>query len=78
MLDAHPGSSHISPMYKPYYKLYELHKMDQPTIFATSLILGGAGFMYSAIPYLLEQTVLNGGKSHKTASRLPKLYPWHP
>ena len=48
--------------------------MNQPIIAATFLILGGAGFVYSAIPNPLHQTALNGGKSYKTASRLPKLW----
>ena len=52
--------------------------MDQPIILTTSLILGDAGFVYSAILNPLQKTALNGGKSLKTASRLPKLWPWHP
>ena len=44
--------------------------MDQPIIVTTSLILGGAGFVYLAIPNPLQKTALNGGESHKTASRL--------
>ena len=60
-------------MYKLHYQLYELHEMNQPIIDATSLILGGAGFVYSAIPNPLQKTALNGSKSHKTAYRLPKL-----
>ena len=65
-------------MYKLYYQLYELHEMDQPIIVIAFWILGGAGFMYAAIPSPLQKTVLNGGESHKTASRLPKLWPRHP
>ena len=65
-------------MYKLYCQLYELHKMDQPIVIITSLILGGTGFLYSEIPNPLKQTALNGGKSHKTAFKLPKLWPWHP
>ena len=60
--DAHPGSNHASPIYKPHYQLYELHEMDQPIIVATSLILGGAGFMYSAIPNPLQKTALSNGE----------------
>ena len=77
MSDSHHGPSHASPIYKPCYRLYKLHKMDQPTIVTTVLILGAAGFVYLAIPNLLKKTELNGGKSHKTASGLPKLWPWH-
>ena len=65
-------------MCKLYYQLYKLHKMDQPIIVATSLILGGAGLVYSAIPNPLQQTALNYGESHMTTSKLPKLWPWHP
>ena len=72
-LDKHPGSSHASPMYKLHYQLYKLHEIDQPILIITSSILGGAGFMSSEIPNPLQKTALNGGKSHKTASRQPKL-----
>ena len=48
--EAHPGSNDASPIYKLYYQLYKLHKIDQCIVATTSLILGGAGFMYSAIP----------------------------
>ena len=51
--------------------------MDQPIFVLDSLILGGAGFMHSAINNFLQKTALNDG-SYKTASRLPKLWPWHP
>ena len=52
--------------------------MDPPIIVATSLILGGVGFMYSEIPNPMQQTALNGGDIYKTASRQNKLWPWHP
>ena len=61
-------------MYKPHYQLYELHEINQTNVVAIYLILGGAGFVCSAILNPLKQITLNGGKSHKTASRLPKLY----
>ena len=73
-LDAHYGYNHANPMYKLHYQLYKLHKIHQPMIVATSLILGGAGFVYSAIPSPLQKTALSDGKSYKTASRLPKLW----
>ena len=73
ILGACLGSSYASLVYKPDYQLYELHKMNQSIILATSLILGGAGFVYSAIPNTLPKTALHSVKSHKTASRLPKL-----
>ena len=60
-------------MYKLHYQLYKLHGIDQPIIVTTSLILGFAGFVYLEIPNPLQKTALNGIKSHKTASRLPKL-----
>ena len=60
-------SNYISPMYKLYYQLYKLHKMDQLITVTTSLILGGARFVYSAIPNPILKTTLNGSKSHKTA-----------
>ena len=60
-------------MYKLYYQLYEVQEMDQPIIVANSLILGGTGFMYSAIPNPLQKTALSNGESYKTDSRLPKL-----
>ena len=72
-LDEHPGSNHASPIYKPPYQLYELHKMDQPIVVTTSLILGGTGFVYLAICNPLQQIALNVGESYKNASRLPKL-----
>ena len=65
-------------MYKLHYQLYELHKMDQPIVVATSLILRGAGFVYLVIPNPLQKTLLSGGESCKAAFRLPKLWPWHP
>ena len=65
-------------MYKLNYQLYELHEIDQAIIVIISLILGGAGFMYSAIPNPLRQTTLNGGESHKTAHKLPKLWSLYP
>ena len=77
-LDAYLRSNHANLIYKLHYQLYELHEMDQPIIVATSLILGSAGFMYLAILNPLQKTVPNGGESHKTASRLPKLWSWHP
>ena len=77
-LNAQLGSNYVSPMYKQYYQLYELHEMNQPIVVATFLILGGAGFLYLAIPNPLQQIALNSGESHKTASKLPKLWPWHP
>ena len=52
--------------------------MDQTIVVSTSLILRGAGLMYSAITNPLKQTALNGGKSYKTTSRQPKLWPWYP
>ena len=60
-------------MYKPHYQLYVLYEMEQSIIDTTSLILGGAGFMYLAIPNRPQQTALNSCKSYKTASRPPKL-----
>ena len=65
-------------MYKLHYQLYKLHKMDQPIIVTIPLILGGTGFVYLAIPNPPQKTELINRKSHKTASRLPKLWPWHP
>ena len=62
---------------KLYYQLYELHKMDQPIVVATSLILGGVDFVYSAIPNPLQQTAQNGGVSYETVYRLPRPCPWH-
>ena len=49
--------------------------MDQLLVVTTSVILGGAGFLYSGIPNPLWKTALNGGKSHKTAFRQPKVWP---
>ena len=72
-LDKHPGSNHTSPIYKQHYQLHELHGKGQPIIIATSLILGGAGFVYLAIPNPQKQTALNPGESHKSTSRLLKL-----
>ena len=78
-LDAHPGLNHASPIYKQHYKLYELHSMDQPIVVAAFLILlGVAGFMWSAIPNTLQKIALSNSESHKTASRLLKLWAWHP
>ena len=59
MLNAYPGCNNSSPMYKPHYQLYELHKMGQPTIVTTSLLLGDVSFVYSAIPNPLQKTPLN-------------------
>ena len=75
-LYAHPGPNHLSLIYKLHYQFYKLYEMHQPIIVTTSLILGGAVFIFSAIPNPLQQTELNSGKSYKTASRLPKLWPW--
>ena len=72
-LDAHPFN-HASPIYKPWYQLYKLQEIDQPTIVATSLIPRGVDFMYLAIPNPLQQSALNGGISYKTASRPPRLH----
>ena len=77
-LDAYPGSNHASLMYKLHYQLYELHEIDQPIIVKTSLSLGGEDFVYLVIPNPMQKTALSDGESHKTASRLPKLWPWHP
>ena len=73
--DAHLGFNYTSSMYKLHYQPYELNKMDQIIIVITSLILGSAGFVYSAMPNPLQQTALNGGKNHKTSSRLLRLWP---
>ena len=52
--------------------------MDKSTIIMTSLILGGAGLMYSAVTNPLKQTALNGSESHKTTSSLMRLWTWYP
>ena len=64
MLDTYRGSSHTSLMYKPHFQLDKLHKIDKPTIVETSLILGGAGFSYLAIPNPLHKTALHSKKSY--------------
>ena len=41
-------------MYKLHYQIYKVYEMDQPIVVATSLILGGAGFVYLALPNPLQ------------------------